>query len=39
MPIVLGGDHAIPILVLRAFKEHGPIILVHIDQHLDCAMK
>jgi agmatinase len=35
MPIVLGGDHAIPIPVLRAFAGHGPITLVHIDQHLD----
>jgi agmatinase len=35
LPIVLGGDHAIPIPVLRAFDEQGPITLVHIDQHLD----
>jgi agmatinase len=35
MPIVLGGDHAIPIPVLRAFEGRGPITLVHIDQHLD----
>jgi agmatinase len=35
MPIVLGGDHAIPIPVLRAFAGRGPITLVHIDQHLD----
>lgn len=39
MPIVLGGDHAIPIPVLRAFGSHGtdqaPITLIHIDQHLD----
>lgn len=37
LPIVLGGDHAIPIPVLRAFDgEPGqPITLVHIDQHLD----
>jgi agmatinase len=35
MPIVLGGDHAIPIPVLRAFEGRGPITLVHVDQHLD----
>ena len=35
LPIVLGGDHAIPIPVLRAFEGQGPITLVHIDQHLD----
>jgi agmatinase len=35
LPIVIGGDHAIPIPVLRAFEGRGPITLVHIDQHLD----
>jgi agmatinase len=35
MPIVLGGDHAIPIPVLRAFGAHGPMTLVQIDQHID----
>jgi agmatinase len=35
LPIVLGGDHAIPIPVLRAFAGRGPLTLVHIDQHLD----
>ena len=35
LPIVLGGDHAIPIPVLRAFAGRGPITLIHIDQHLD----
>lgn len=35
MPIVLGGDHAIPIPVLRAFAGQGPITLIQIDQHLD----
>jgi agmatinase len=35
LPIILGGDHAIPIPVLRAFDEHGPITLIQIDQHID----
>jgi len=35
MPIVLGGDHGIPIPVLRAFEGQGPITLVQIDQHID----
>jgi agmatinase len=35
LPIVLGGDHAIPIPVLRAFEGRGPLTLVQIDQHLD----
>lgn len=35
LPIILGGDHAIPIPVLRAYADHGPITLVQIDQHID----
>jgi agmatinase len=35
LPIILGGDHSIPIPVLRAFDDQGPITLIHIDQHLD----
>lgn len=34
-PVVIGGDHGIPIPVLRAFDDEGPITLVHLDQHLD----
>lgn len=34
-PIVFGGDHGIPIPVLRAFDGEGPITLIHVDQHLD----
>ncbi len=35
LPIVLGGDHAVPIPVWRAFDKAGPITLVQIDQHID----
>ncbi len=35
VPIVLGGDHGIPIPVLRAFDDKGPITLVQIDAHID----
>ena len=35
LPIVLGGDHGITTPILRAYEEHGPITLVHIDAHLD----
>ena len=35
LPIVLGGDHAIPIPVLRAFAAEPPITLIQIDQHID----
>ena len=34
--ITLGGDHGVPIPVMRALEEHGSsITLVHIDAHLD----
>ncbi len=35
LPIVLGGDHGVPIPALRAFEGRGPITLVQIDQHID----
>lgn len=35
VPIVLGGDHAIPIPVLRAYAHHEPIVVVQIDAHID----
>jgi len=35
VPIVLGGDHAIPIPVVRGFEAHGPITVVQLDAHID----
>lgn len=35
VPIVLGGDHAIPIPVMRAYESYGPMVVVQIDEHLD----
>lgn len=35
LPLIVGGDHAIPIPVLRAYDKQGPITLVHIDAHID----
>ncbi len=35
LPLIIGGDHAIPIPVLRAFAGRGPITLVQIDAHID----
>jgi agmatinase len=35
MPVTLGGDHAVPIPILRAFKDRGPICVVQVDAHLD----
>lgn len=35
LPIVLGGDHSIPIPVFRAYEGRGPITLVQVDAHID----
>jgi agmatinase len=35
LPMIFGGDHAIPIPVLRAYEGRGPITLVQIDAHID----
>ena len=35
LPIILGGDHAIPVPVLRAFEGRGPITLIQVDAHVD----
>lgn len=35
MPITVGGDHGIPIPILRALDESGPITLVQVDAHID----
>jgi len=35
VPIVFGGDDSVPIPVLRAFADHGPITVLQVDAHLD----
>jgi agmatinase len=35
VPVVLGGDHATTIPMMRAYEGGGPICVVHIDAHLD----
>lgn len=35
MPIVIGGDHGVPIPVFRGIEALGPVTLVHVDAHLD----
>src|SRR5699024_9679348 len=35
VPIVLGGDHSIPIPVMRAYDDIGAMSVVQIDAHLD----
>jgi agmatinase len=34
-PIIIGGDHGVPIPVFRAFEGSEPMTLVHIDAHID----
>jgi agmatinase len=35
VPIVLGGDHAIPIPVFRAYEGRGDMVVVQLDAHID----
>ncbi|RTM09851.1 MAG: arginase [Hyphomicrobiales bacterium] len=36
LPIIVGGDHSIPIPVLRAFDaEPAPVTIIQIDAHMD----
>jgi agmatinase len=35
VPIVLGGEHSIPIPVMRAYEGRGPMAVVQIDAHID----
>lgn len=35
VPIILGGDHAVPIPVFKAFEGREPIYIVQIDAHID----
>lgn len=35
LPLVAGGDHAVPIPVLRALDQQDPITLIQIDAHID----
>ncbi len=35
IPIVLGGDHAIPIPVFRAYEGRGEMTIVQLDAHID----
>jgi agmatinase len=34
-PVVLGGDDSVPIPVLAAYEQHGPIWIVQVDAHID----
>ncbi|MSP82648.1 MAG: arginase [Alphaproteobacteria bacterium] len=35
LPIMIGGDDAVPIPFFRAFKDQGPITIVQVDSHID----
>lgn len=35
IPLVVGGDHAIPPLVVRGLSDAEPLDVLHIDAHLD----
>lgn len=35
VPIVFGGDDSIPIPVVRAYRNHGPLVVIQVDQHMD----
>ena len=35
LPVVLGGEHSIPIPVMRAFDAEGPMCVVQLDAHID----
>jgi agmatinase len=35
VPLLLGGDDSVPIPVLRAFDDHGPVTVLQVDAHLD----
>ena len=35
MPVIIGGDHSVTTPIIRAFRNHGPIHVIHFDAHLD----
>ena len=35
VPLVLGGDDSVPIPVLQAYRDHGPITILQLDAHID----
>jgi agmatinase len=35
LPLVLGGDDSVPIPVLQAYREHGPLTILQFDAHID----
>ena len=35
VPVLLGGDDSVPIPMIRAYADHGPIWIMQVDAHVD----
>ena len=35
VPVMLGGDDSVPIPMLQAFEDHGPLWILQVDAHVD----
>lgn len=35
LPVALGGDHSVPIAIVRALSNQSPLYVIQIDAHLD----
>lgn len=35
VPVLLGGDDSLPIPLLRAYSERGPVTILQVDAHID----
>jgi agmatinase len=35
LPLVMGGDDSVPIPVLEAYRDHGPLTILQLDAHID----
>jgi agmatinase len=35
IPLVMGGDDSVPIPVLEAYRDHGPLTILQLDAHID----
>ncbi|MGH2446839.1 MAG: arginase family protein [Candidatus Limnocylindria bacterium] len=35
IPVCIGGDDSVPIPILRAYADHGPITVLQVDAHID----
>lgn len=35
VPVTIGGDHGVPIPIFRGLRDKAPVILIHVDAHLD----